>query len=124
MIGEMVRSVQEGDDNLALYEVEAADRAIVEQEPRAQVERGLPPGEFEDGAHQVHEESAVTDDGHTLDRLTFAVAVAGQLDYVEMRKVSADERAVWQTRCRPRDVTDRYGVVHVVYAAAGCQYGP
>ncbi|CAL8976512.1 hypothetical protein GJ689_06820 [Rhodoplanes serenus] len=56
--------------------------------------------------------------------LSGPVAVAGQLDYVEMRKVSADERAVWQTRCRPRDVTDRYGVVHVVYAAAGCQYGP
>ena len=67
----MIGSIQIGDDDFVLDEIEAADRAIVEQKPRAQVECGLPPGELEDGTHQVHEESAVADDGHPLDGLTF-----------------------------------------------------
>ena len=39
---------------------------------------GLPPGEFEHGAHQMHEKAAMTDNGNPVLGLVSPVGVAGQ----------------------------------------------
>lgn len=44
---------------------------------------------------------------------------------VARRTVTPAMRAAWTARCQPRDSEpDRYGIIRVIYAAPGCQYGP
>ena len=76
--GQVFGAVEIVDYDLAFVKVEAADRTVVENEPRFHVMGALPPGEFQHGRKQTDEKPAVADEGDAFLRLTVSVAVAGK----------------------------------------------
>ena len=51
--------------------------------------------------------------------------MVAQPQFIERHVPTAASKAAWLERCKPTDSDpDRYGVVHVIYAAPGCQFGP
>ncbi len=74
----MVGAVEVADGDVFVLDVDAGEGTVVEQEPASQSVRGVLPGQVEDGAHQVHEESAVANEEDALFGLTLPVAVTSQ----------------------------------------------
>jgi hypothetical protein len=51
--------------------------------------------------------------------------MVAQPQFIEMYHPTEASKAEWTERCKPTDSRpDRYGVIHVLYAAEGCQFGP
>src|SRR5918993_4219447 len=78
MVWQMVCAVQVGNIDLVFVDIKAADRAVIEHEPGSHPQGSLTPGKFEHGGYKAHEKTPVTDEGDTMDRLTFLVAVTGE----------------------------------------------
>ena len=74
---QMIGAVEIADSNVFIVDIDAGDGAVVEQEPAFQSVGGVLPGQVKDGAHQMHEESAVADEGDMLFGLSLFVAVTG-----------------------------------------------
>ena len=71
----MIGVVGVTDRCIIFAEVEAADRAVVEQEPRAQAMRALPPWKLQYSRQKAHEESAVADEDDVFFGLSFFVTM-------------------------------------------------
>ena len=76
MGGEMIGAIQIADTDFLLVNADAADRAVAEHEPGVESVGGMAPRQVEDGAHQVHEESAMADECNPVFRLTILIRVA------------------------------------------------
>ena len=64
------------DGQMLFVDIYAGDGTVVEQEPGYQSVRSVLPGEFQDGAHEVDEESAVADESDMFFGLTILVAMS------------------------------------------------
>ena len=71
----MVCAIQVGNVDLFLMNVNPADGTIIKHEPRFHSKSRLPPGKFEDGAHQSHEEPPMTDQCNAVLGLSLLVSV-------------------------------------------------
>ena len=74
----MVGAVHIADGDLILIDSDAANGAVAEQEPGIESVGSLTPGQVEDGAHQVDEESAVADEGDALFGLSILIFMADE----------------------------------------------
>ena len=75
MVGQVVGAIEISNVDLVLMNFKPADRTVVENKPGAHSKGSLSPGKFEDGTHQPHEKSTMTDKRNAMDRLTFLILV-------------------------------------------------
>ena len=75
---QVIGAVKVTDGNVIILDVDAGDGTVVEQEPGFKSVGCIPPGQVEDRAHQMHEESAVTHDGDTVFGFPLFIAMTGQ----------------------------------------------
>src|SRR6266540_3115906 len=73
----MVSAIDIGNIDLFLMNGKPTDGTIVEHEPGSHSKSRLPPGKFQDGAHQTHEKTTVTDKRDAMYRLPLLVFVTG-----------------------------------------------
>src|SRR6266508_4225302 len=74
----MVSAIQIGNIDFLLMNVKPADGTIVEHEPGSHSKGSLSPRKFEDGAHQAHEKTSVTDKRDAVFRLSLLIFVTSQ----------------------------------------------
>jgi hypothetical protein len=74
----VVGAIQVADDDVLAADVDAADGAVVEQEPGFQSVGGGAEGNVQHGAHQVDEEFAVADEGDAVFGSSILISVPGQ----------------------------------------------
>src|SRR5690349_20479752 len=78
MIRQIVSAVQIGNIEFISIDIEAADRAVIEDKPGSHPQGGLPPREFKHGAQQAHEKAPMTHKRNTVDQFALLVAVTGE----------------------------------------------
>lgn len=73
----MVSAIQIAEGDLCFANINPADRAVIEQEPGFESLRSMQPGQIQNDAHQMDEESTMADEDNALFGLACFIPVTG-----------------------------------------------